>query len=146
MSSGLENRILNNLDRFETAESFSALLHTKNIPHTRVNRALLHTLLGLPQGMADTLRTAQSPDGAVCFPFLYTQLIGFRREAAPMVKVLTRGAQIPVITKPSSAGRLLPGRALSAFEADMYAQRIYQMLCGRMAENAGYKRSVMVIE
>lgn len=47
VSEELANRILNQRNHFVSFEQFSALLKTKEMTHTRINRALIHILLNI---------------------------------------------------------------------------------------------------
>ena len=159
MNTDLAGRIEKTIGRFETAQSFAAILHTKNIAHTRINRAMLHALLEIPASMPEAVRrlafsqaacypdpAAEQPEPAsIAFPNLYTQLIGFRKESSPLLQVLKKRSRIPVITKPASAADQLSGTALASFEKDMYARQIYSLLCPASANVSGYQQSVIVL-
>ena len=145
MTPELAARIAGSIGEFQSTESYAAFLHTKNLTLSRVNRALLHVLLDIPQALPDAVRS-RVPDGdEICLPGLYTQLIGFRREASGLIRELQQQARIPVIVKPASAGKLLSGAALQSFETDMYAQDIYNMIRECPVELTGYRKSVEIM-
>lgn len=81
----LSNRIRNCLDDFQSFSQFTDLLKTRNLTRTAVSRALLHILLGIT--------SCEPPD---CL-----RVLGFRKEAAPLLKLLSARASLPLITSPA---------------------------------------------
>ena len=136
MGSSLAARILNRLDTYQTAASFAEQLHGKNLTCSRVCRALLHTMLGLPQTMPDRLLgKGGRPD------HLYTQLVGFRKEAAPLLSLIKKSSRIPIITRPASGRQLIVGPALDSFLLDMHAQAVFDLLCENTKDRSPWQRS-----
>lgn len=119
----LSNRIWNRLDDFSSFSQFTDLLKTRNLTRTAVSRALLHILLDIRE-----YRTAG------CF-----RVLGFRKSASVLLKMLSDEGRLPLITSP--AGEALPSDWL-------YADRLYEsvrsLLHGQPYQNE-YRRKMLVI-
>lgn len=79
----LSNRIWKNLDSFTSFEQFTDCLKTKNLTRTAISRALLHILLDIQ-------------DYELPHSF---RILGFRKEATPLLKELSIHGNFPMITK-----------------------------------------------
>lgn len=119
----LSNRIWNCLDEFRSFSQFTDLLKTRNQTRTAVSRALLHILLDI--------REYRPPEAF--------RILGFRKDAAPLVKELTLHGALPVIT----------GLSKTELPAEQtYADRLYEsvrsLLHGIPYQNE-YRRKMLVI-
>ena len=56
----------------------------------------------------------------------YARLLGFRRDAAPLLSEIKRKSRIPVVTKLADAKNLLSPTALRLLEQEIYASHLYQ--------------------
>lgn len=128
----LSNRIYKNLNNFESFSSFAELLKTKNMTRTAINRALLHILLDVK---ADDVRSV-TKRGCVD----YIRVLGFRGDAAPLLKEISDIPEIPLITNLSDAPVLC--------DTDIRADKIYQMAAshknGTPFKNE-YQRKMLVV-
>lgn len=119
----LSNRIWNCLDAFASYSQFTDLLKTRNLTRTAVSRALLHILLNI---------RAYEPAKAL-------RVLGFRRDASDLLKLLSEKGSLPVITNLSKAE--LP-------EHTLYPDRLYEsvrsLLHGTPYQNE-YRRKMLVI-
>lgn len=119
----LSNRIRNHLDDFQSFSQFTDLLKTRNLTRTAVSRALLHILL--------EIRT--------CEPAHCLRILGFRKDAALLLKELSVRASLPLVHAPDSEH--LP-------ESWLYADRLYEsvrsLLHGRPYVNER-RRQMLVI-
>lgn len=119
----LSNRIWNRLDDFSSFSQFTDLLKTRNLTRTAVSRALLHILLDIRE---------YRPAG--CF-----RVLGFRKNASILLKMLSDEGRLPLITSP--AGKALPSDWL-------YADRLYEsvrsLLHGQPYQNE-CRRKMLVI-
>lgn len=119
----LSNRIWNCLDDFSSFSQFTDLLKTRNLTRTAISRALLHILLDIRRYRpADCIR-----------------VLGFRRDKAELLKMMTGSCTIPVVTN-------LAG---SEFPRDwLYADRLYEsvrsLLHGRPYQDE-YRRKLLVV-
>lgn len=107
----LSNRIYKHLNDFESFSSFAELLKTKNITRTAINRALLHILLDIKTKDVQDITKRGCVD--------YVRVLGFRKDAAGLLKELSNLPEIPLITNLSAAPILC--------EIDIRADQIYQM-------------------
>lgn len=93
-------------------------LKTKQVTYTRVSRALTHLLLDITkEDMAAYKAAGFAP---------YARLLGFRRDAAPLLSEIKRKSRIPVVTKLADAKNLLSPTALRLLEQEIYASHLYQ--------------------
>lgn len=107
----LSNRIYKHLHEFESFSSFAELLKTKNITRTAINRALLHILLDVKTADVQAVTKRGCVD--------YIRVLGFRKEAAGLLKSFSDLPEIPLITNLSAAPVLC--------EIDIRADQIYQI-------------------
>ncbi len=95
-------------------------MRTKEMTYTRLSRAMLHCILGLPD------MTRNSFGDPVPAP--YTRILGFRSDASELMHTLSASAGIPLINKAGDAYDLLPSEARPLFDATVRADRFYDML------------------
>jgi len=123
VSKELSNRIWNCLDDFSSFSQFTDLVKTRNLTRTAVSRALLHILLDI---------YSYRPPEAL-------RVLGFRREAAGLLKLMSENGSLPVVTG-------LPGEDVS--QAELYPDRLYEsvrsLLHGQPYRNE-YRRKMLVI-
>ena len=113
----LADRIYTFRDEFMTfTELISAIKH-KQFTYARINRALLHILLGLKETV-----------GASAALLPYARLLAMKKNASPLMKELKEHTQIPIITKPSDARKLLDEDALTMFLEDVAAADLYNRI------------------
>ncbi len=128
----LSNRIYKHLNEFESFSSFAELLKTKNITRTAINRALLHILLDIKAADVQAVTKRGGVD--------YIRVLGFKKEAAGLLKEFSDIPEIPLITNLSAAPVLC--------EIDIRADQIYQMCAsqkyGRPYVNE-YQRKMLVV-
>lgn len=113
VSSELASRIIRMRNQYSGFLQFAALLKTKELTQTRIQRALLHILLHI--------RSVPDVPG-------YARVLGFRKSAAPLLSAIKREGNIPLITKAADASRILSGQALRAFDETVFASNIYGTL------------------
>ena len=104
-------------ERF-SAVSFTGLvsrLHTKDRTAASVQRALLHAVLGLRKRSMEE-------------DMLYTQILGFRESAAPLLTRIGKAGTVPVLAKAAQAGELLPREAYETFREEMRSCELYSGL------------------
>lgn len=120
VSESLSDRICSHLLQYRSFDDFAALLKTKELTLTRIRRCLLHIVLNLPARDTAQLHNPQ--------PVPYGRVLGFRKEATPLLSAIKRRASIPLITKPADAGKLLSEEALRLFEQDIRISQFYLSL------------------
>ena len=128
----LSNRIYKHLNEFESFSSFADLLKTKNITRTAINRALLHILLDIKTEDVQAVTKRGCVD--------YIRVLGFRKEAAGLLKEFSDIPDIPLITNLSAAPVLC--------EIDIRADQIYQMCASQKYHTPyqnEYQRKMLVV-
>ncbi len=122
LSSALADRIANL--RFscigKTYEEIVAELKTRQLTETRIRRALLHLILNIRTDETESFRS----NGTVS----YAHVLGFRKDAAPLLHRIKKESDIPLITKTAGAARLIPEAALPMWEKDLYASHFYRSI------------------
>ncbi len=113
----LADRIYGFRDEFMPfSELINAIKH-KQFTYARINRALLHILLGLKE---DTSATSSLVP--------YARLLAMKKSASPLMKELKEHTQIPIITKPADARKLLSPAELTMFLEDVAAADLYNRI------------------
>lgn len=109
----LADRIYHFRDEFLSFSGLIAAIKHKQFTYARINRALLHILLGLKE----------LPE---CVSAPYARLLAMKRNASPLMKKLKEHSTIPIITKPATARKMLTGQALELFLEDVSSADLYQ--------------------
>ena len=118
MSQELAGRLKNHLLDFTGWEGRISQLKTRQYTYTRISRSLLHILLGMTKEDAAKAREAGFAP--------YARVLGFRREAAPLLTQIKKKSAIPLITKMADCERYVQGQALAMLRQDVYAAHLRQ--------------------
>lgn len=118
VSPDLSDRIHNSLKEFSGYSGFCDLLKTKNMTYTRISRCLLHILLN----MMDEEKLSYGTLGEVP----YARVLGFRREAQPLLSLIKEKSKIPFITKLADAENLLSPSACALLAQDLRRGSMYE--------------------
>lgn len=110
LSPDLANRIFRLRCSCASFSEFALQLKTKEMTYTRISRALMHLLL----------------NQKTMYPAGYNRVLGFRKNAGPLLKESGKHSSLPLITKAADAPRLLAGDALAAFESDIQSSLLYE--------------------
>ncbi len=95
-----------------------AALKTRQYTYTRVSRALLHIMLDM---------TAQDAGDRKAHDYIsYVRVLGFRREAKPLLGAMQKAAPLPLITRTAEAASILDEPSLAEFRRDLYCSHLYQ--------------------
>ena len=111
------NRMRNQLPYYTSFSSFASRLKSKEMTLTRINRILLHSILGIT--------SSDYACGNALDKIPYLRILGFRKSAAPLLAALKASAAVPLITRPSQAPKLLSPDAMRVFEHDVFAGNLY---------------------
>lgn len=118
VSSDLSDRIKKRLNEFKSFESFCDLLKTKEMTYTRISRCLFHILLNI---------TKEDMDAAKEIDYIpYARVLGFRKNASPLLTAIKESSSVPLITKLADAEKILDEFGGSMLNQDIMAGRIYQ--------------------
>lgn len=108
--------ILNNI-LSSSITNLNQVIKTKNITLTRVNRALIHVLLNIK---TDIFRDFINKD-----VIYYARLLGMKKEASHLIRMIKKHGDIPVITKVADAYRQLDLRGIKMLNQDIFAAHLY---------------------
>lgn len=97
-----------------------AVLKTKQITQSRIQRSLLHLILGIETETVENFRQ----NGTV----YYANVLGFRREASAFLGTIKANSAVPFLTKPSHSAKLLSGAAAQMWKQDEYASHLYRSI------------------
>lgn len=111
------NRMQNQLPYYTSFSSFASRLKSKEMTLTRINRILLHSILGIT--------SSDYACGNALDKIPYLRILGFRKSSAPLLAALKASAAVPLITRPSQAPKLLSPDAMQVFEHDVFAGNLY---------------------
>lgn len=114
----LSARIQNELWQYLGFRSFAMLLKSRDVTYTRVCRVLMHILLGITK---DDYARLQGGNG-----ILYLRILGFKKEASPLLSSVSQKAPVPLVTKVADASKILDSDALQLFKKDLYAADLYR--------------------
>ena len=134
VTSDLADRIYNHLNSYRDFDSFCELLKTKELTYTRISRSLLHILLNIKKadyGLFSKINTNNHCNlnlGTNCDTSYgqYARILGFRKEASPLLHEIKKHSFLPLISKLSDSAKELDGIALSMLEKDIQAAHIYE--------------------
>ena len=135
MSHSLARRILSCRNQYETFTQFANQLKTKDITHTRIQRALLHMLLhihNVPE---------QIP---------YARVLGFRKSSASLLGEIKKHSRIPLLTKLSDASKVLEENphSLDLLEETTFSSNLYENILAQK-KNASciheYQKQIIVL-
>jgi predicted nucleotidyltransferase len=114
ISKPLANRIEKNLPKFTSFSQFTRLLMRKNETYSTISRGLLHILLDLKKDCF--------------FEPSYLRILGFRKEAGPLLHEMKEKSLLPILTKAAN-GPSLPGeRTQLLLQKDFFAENLYHSL------------------
>lgn len=123
VSEEFANRLLNVATPYSEFTKLALSVKTKEITHTRVNRSLLHIMLQMTKEDFHTfLNNGVTP---------YARLLGLKKDASFLIRMIKNIDQILVITKLANARKELDNLALSMLRqdirsSDLYAQMVFQ--------------------
>ncbi len=116
VSEELANRICARLNDFFNYKQFCELIKTREITQTRVNRALLHIMLGLKK--EDTAVYVE--DGY----HYYARLLGFRKDREKILAYAARKGNLPLLTRLADSAHLPPA-GQKMLRNDILASNLY---------------------
>lgn len=117
----LSDKICKYLPEFTTVSGFISLLKSKDITYTRISRVLFHILLNItyPDRYEDFASSHKAP-------VPYARLLGFRKQALPMLSAIRKNASVPLISKPADASLKLDTPGYEMFKLDIFCASVYE--------------------
>lgn len=91
VSDPLASRICSQLNNYFNYKQFCELLKTRELTQTRINRALLHIMLGIKKDSVSQY-IHQGYHG-------YAHLLGFRKDSADVISAIAKNSRIPLLTR-----------------------------------------------
>lgn len=116
VSEELANRICNQLNHFFNYKQFCELLKTREVTQTRINRALLHIMLGIKKKTADSSAENES--------HYYAHLLGFRKDSEKVISAVSKKGELPLVTKLYDT-ETLPKAGRKMLTQDILASNLY---------------------
>lgn len=101
-----------------TWTSLCETLKSKELTYSRISRCLCHILLSIT---AEELVSARQADYAA-----YARILGFRKEAQPLLSAIKKSSTILLLSKLADAHRLLSPDALHMLKQDILAAHIWE--------------------
>lgn len=137
VSPDLSDRIHSRLKEYRSYGAFCSLIKTKNITYTRVSRCLLHILLDMKKEDSTCPCRDQVP---------YARVLGFRKDAQPLLTTIKKESSIPLITKLADAKETLSPPAYECLSADLRRGAVYESVASRKAGRpARDERSIPIV-
>ena len=91
VSPELAARICTSLNDFFNYKQFAGLLKTKELTQTRINRALLHIMLGIKKdSVSEYMNSGYN---------FYARLLGFRKDCSQILTEISKKSSLPLLTK-----------------------------------------------
>ncbi len=120
VSEDLSDKIIKNLRHYCDYNSFCELLKSKELTYSRINRALTHILLNITQDMYEDVKINDYAG--------YARILGFRKDATPLLSEIGKNTTIPLISKLADAGKLLSEQAMTYLEHDIFCSHVYESI------------------
>lgn len=117
VSPDLSDRIRNKLCDFGSFLDFCDRLKSKDMTYVRISRCLIHILLNLDSATMEAVKMADYAP--------YARVLGFRKDASPLLSEIQEKASIPVITKLADAKKQLDESALSILQKELCMNDVY---------------------
>ncbi len=123
VSDALADRILNTLPGARSFSNLAETMKCKSYTRLRINRALIHCLLGITTVSVRDVKTSGYAH--------YGRVLGFRETARPLLKKLSEHSAIPLIYQPTHAKEALSPEGKLSFSLDIFAAELYRMTAQR---------------
>ena len=117
VSEGLENRLLKYAIGNKLISDIIAATKTKRYTYLRLQRAVLHIILGMTKQNLTAYESAAGPQ--------YIRVLGFNRERPELLGLLEKHAVLPVIVNLKKAG--LPPLAAKMLDEEIRSTKIYSL-------------------
>lgn len=124
----ISRRICTLISSYRDFKNFTEEIKSRDITYTRAARILTHILLSVTK---DDIAQAKSLD---YIPYL--RMLGFRRDAAPLLSAIKKNADVPLISKlsdarPDAQKNILSQNAFHVLEKDIFAADLYTQIRSR---------------
>ncbi len=116
VSEELANRICSRLDHFFNYQQFCELLKTRDITQTRINRALLHIMLGIKKE-----HVQEYIENGYHF---YARLLGIRKDSEKLLSLISAKSSLPLLVRLSESSDLT-GPGANMLRNDLLASNLF---------------------
>lgn len=133
VSRDLAERIMNRSNELNGFLQAASFLKTKELTQSRIQRALLHIILGIREVPATVS---------------YARVLGFRRESSTLLKEIKDSSSIPLITKLADANSLLDESGRSFLYETVFSSNLYEkLLCQKSSRNFvhEYQKQIVIL-
>lgn len=133
VSENLAQRMINQKNLLHSFSRSASILKTKELTQTRIQRALLHIILGIHQ----------TPERIP-----YARVLGFRKKSSPLLKEIKKNSRIPVITKLADASRQLDVPSQTLLEETTFASNLYESLLSQKSGKTyihEYEKKIIIV-
>ncbi len=113
----LANRITNQLNNFFNYKQFCEILKTKETTYTRINRALLHIMLGVKKDNVE-----EYIKGGYHY---YAHLLGFRKDREKILSNIVKRSRLPLLTNLYDTDEI-PATGQKMLNHDILASNLYK--------------------
>jgi predicted nucleotidyltransferase len=135
VSEGLENRIVESAMKASNMEELIASIKSKRFTQTRIQRTLMHLLLGLTKEKM----SEYSHEGAI-----YARVLGLNSKGSEILKYIKKKecSKLPIITNINKELHRYPN-ITRILEYDIMASNIYNLGAGNdLIKNSDYKKKL----
>lgn len=122
----IANRLHQSRRNLRTFSSFCEEMKSRDITYTRMSRVLLHLILGIKN--EDYVRFAKR-ESADYVPYL--RMLGFKKDTAPLLRLVSKNASVPLLSKLADAAASLTPEANALLEQDIFAADLYEQTLAR---------------
>lgn len=133
VSGDLAERIINCRNEISGFTQAAFLLKTKELTQTRIQRALLHSILQIRK---------------VPLSVPYARVLGFRKESSPLLKSIKKSSVIPMFTKLADADVLLDEAGKRLLNETTAASNLYEkLLCKKNGQKFihEYQKQIVIL-
>ncbi|MBR4831018.1 MAG: nucleotidyltransferase [Butyrivibrio sp.] len=131
----ISNKIIKNLDSFDTFEDFCMKIKSKDITYSRISRCLIHILLNIRKDNMQEY-TSDSYTG-------YVRILGQKASAKKLLSKIQDSSSIPVLNRLKDAPHKLSGLQMKLFEETLNASSIYNLATGNSTNEYRLKPVIM---
>ncbi|MCL2421547.1 MAG: nucleotidyltransferase family protein [Defluviitaleaceae bacterium] len=117
VSEGLENRLIRCAEENQLISDIVTAAKTKRYTYLRLQRAILHIILGITKKQMTAYEVAGGPQ--------YIRVLGFKRERTDLLRLLEKQAALPMVINLKNAQ--LPSLAAQMLEEEIQATKVYSL-------------------
>ncbi|RKM57062.1 nucleotidyltransferase [Butyrivibrio sp. X503] len=123
----ISNKILKNLDSYESFENFCMKIKSKDITYSRISRCLIHILLDIKkENIADYVEDDYTG---------YIRILGQKASSKDLLSAFKKNSMLPVLNRLKDAPNVLNPLQMRLFEEGLYAGRVYNIVNTQGYEN-----------